>query len=227
MDGLGKTEERGKEFGTGVSVMATLQFCQNLKEMNEILSFVGETDAAADCVALHNRIKSGLYKYAVVKNNVGERKILHGWGDKRSFFVGSFFDNDGKNRDGLTASAFWVLSDMLDGDKSLKTDLMKVYKRLDSKYGLKTFEPYFAPDNDKGGRITRLPKGTAENGAVYIHATLFAIRSLFAMGEDKNAWEQIYKILPPPHDFISTTPFVMPNSYIENEQLSGVVIGNY
>ena len=218
LDGLGKTDDEGKEYGSGVSVMATLQYCRNLAELAEILTKKGRADKAAEYLAVREGVKQGLLKYAVVKNDVGERKILHGWGDKRSYFVGSFRDNDGENRDGLTADAFWVISGALDWDPSLKNDILSAYKRLDSKYGLKTFNPYFARTNDKVGRITRLPKGTAENGAVYIHATLFGIRSLFLMGEDKSAFGQIYKILPPAHEFITTTPFVMPNSYIENAE---------
>ena len=54
------------------------------------------------------------------------------------------------------------------------------------------------------------------NGATYIHATLFGIWPLFEIGESKRAWEQFYKILPITHKFISTSPFVMPNSYVEN-----------
>ena len=63
-----------------------------------------------------------------------------------------------------------------------------------------------------------MPKGTAENAATYIHATLFAIWSLYRVGEAKTAWDQILKILPITHRFVSTTPFVMPNSYIFNEE---------
>ena len=218
LDGLGKTTDKDKEYGTGVSVMATLQYCRNLAEMSEILRKKGENAKADEYVSVRDGIKKGLLKYAVVENEKGERKILHGWGDKRSYFVGSFSDNDGESRDGLTADAFWIISGALEWDKSLKNDILSAYKRLDSKYGLKTFNPYFAPTNDKVGRITRLPKGTAENGAVYIHATLFGIRSLFLTGEDELAYEQIYKILPPAHKMITTTPFVMPNSYIENEE---------
>ena len=73
-------------------------------------------------------------------------------------------------------------------------------------------------ENKKVGRITHLPEGTAENGATNIHATLFGIWSLFLMGEEEKAWEQLYKILPVTHEFISTTPFVMPNSYVYNEE---------
>ena len=87
---------------------------------------------------------------------------------------------------------------------------------MDSKYGLKTFHPYFAPGVKGVGRIVNLPKGTAENGATYIHATLFGILSLFKMDEGRLAFKQLYKILPLTHDILSTTPFVMPNSYSYN-----------
>ena len=156
-------------------------------------------------------------KYAIVEKD-GIKKIVHGWGDKLSFKVGSFCDNDGLSRDSATSDAFFVLSGMIEKFPEMKEQIIAAYKRLDSKYGIKTFEPYFAPDNKEVGRITHLPKGTAENAATYIHATLFAIWSLFNVGEDEEAWKQIGKILPLTHDFISTTPFVMPNSYIYNEE---------
>lgn len=218
LDGLGKTEDAGKEYGSGVSVMATLQLYANLKELAEILKKSGREADAEKYLAQRERVKNGLLKYAVVQNDKGERKILHGWFDKREAFVGSFCDNDGLSRDGLTSNAYWILSGMLACDESLKNDVLAAYRRLDSKYGLKTFEPYFSKENTKVGRINRLPKGTAENGATYIHATLFGIWSLFEIGEAELAWEQLYKILPVTHEFISTTPFVMPNSYVFNEE---------
>ena len=218
LDGLGKTDENGKEYGTGVSVMATLQLYRNLQEISDILKRVGRENEASRYETIREKVKNGLLKYAVVDNGAGERKILHGWGDKREYFVASYKDNDGENRDGLTANAYWVISRAIDFEPSLKKDILAAYARLDSKYGLKTFEPYFARENTKVGRITRLPKGTAENGATYIHATLFGIWSLFEMGEAEKAWEQLYKILPITHKLISTTPFVMPNSYVENAE---------
>lgn len=216
LDGLGKTDDKDKEYGTGVSVMATLQLYRNLEEIADILTRVGKANEAGRYLTIREKVKSGLLRYAVVSNGAGERKILHGWGDKRSYFVASYQDNDGQNRDGLTTNAYWVISRAIDSDISLKKDILAAYDRLDSKYGLKTFEPYFSRENTKVGRITRLPKGTAENGATYIHATLFGIWSLFEMGEAERAWQQLYKILPITHKFISTTPFVMPNSYVEN-----------
>lgn len=218
LDGLGRTDKEGEEFGTGVSVMASLQLYRNLFEISELLTLVGREDEAEAYTEKGKKLLCSLNKYAVVANENGNRKILHGWGDKRSYLIGSFCDNDGEDRDGLTASAYYVISRAFDSDRSLRKDILAAYDRLDSKYGIKTFEPYFDQANKAVGRITRLPKGTAENGAVYIHATLFAIWSLFAMGEDRRAWEQLYKILPVTHERISTTPFVMPNSYIENKE---------
>ena len=219
LDGLGCTQEKGVDLGSGVSVMATLQLYANLGEMIAILKKVGKFE---EKIKTYEQVKlelqQGILHNCIQENAVGKRKILHGWGDKRSFYVGSFCDNDGYDRDSATVNAFFVLSGVLNLDMSLKKDILEAYDRLDSKYGIKTFEPYFPPENTKVGRITKLPKGTAENGATYIHATLFAIWSLFEMGEAKRAWEQIEKILPITHEFVSTSPFVMSNSYLYNEE---------
>ncbi|MBQ4270011.1 MAG: hypothetical protein IJB97_10235 [Clostridia bacterium] len=218
LDGLGKTEDTDKEYGSGVSVMATLQLYKNLGEICEILKRVGKTDGIEKYQAIRERIRKGLQKHAIVENGKGDRKIVHGWGDKLEHKVAGFCDIDGYNRDSLTSNTFWVLCGALAWDESWKKDILSVFDRLDSKYGLKTFEPYFGMENKKVGRLVRLPKGTAENGATYIHATLFAIWSLFEMNEPERAWTQLLKILPPTHTHISTTPFVMPNSYVHNEE---------
>ena len=219
LDGLGAATEAGKDFGDGVSVMATLQLYQNLGELCDILKTTGKyTEKIAELKSYKETIQKGLQKYAIDQNADGARKIVHGWGDKLSYKIGSYCDNDGINRDGLTSNAFWILSGAIGWDESLKEDILNAYDRLDSKYGLKTFEPYFPLDNMEVGRITHLPEGTAENGATYIHATLFAIWSLFEIGEAEKAWGQLYKILPLTHEFISTTPFIMSNSYLYNEE---------
>ena len=218
LDGLGACKDGGTNYGTGVSVMATLQLYQNLTELFEICRKLGRMEECAYYKKMSENISFGLQKYAIETNANGERKILHGWGDKRSYTVGGWHDSDGKSRDGLMATAFWALSGLLKKDESLKTDILRAYSRLDSRYGLKTFEPYFAMENKDVGRITHLPRGTAENGATYVHATAFAIWSLFEMGEYELAWAQIEKILPLTHDTMTTSPFVMPNSYSYDEE---------
>lgn len=224
LDGLGVSIDPDKEYGSGVSVMVTLQVYQNTCEMVEMLTFI-DAKKYAEQIKTYRKasedLKEGLKKYAVDQNSGQEKRILHGWGDKRSYLVGSFSkDPDKLPRDGSTANAFWVLSGLYECDVSMKTTILNAFNRLDSKYGIKTFEPYF-PEGTKGvGRIVKLPKGTAENGAAYIHATLFAIMALFKMGEARKGWEQLNKVLPfsTIHKRLSHSPFVMPNSYGYNPE---------
>lgn len=220
LDGLGKTDKQ-QPFGNGVSVMASLQLYQNLEQLCAIFKHEGKySEKFAAYQSVRERLKKGLIQNAVIKSANGSKKILHGWGDDRSYYVGSDCDGDGACRDGLTSYAFWVLSDLFFETSAISTeDICSAYRRLDSKYGLKTFEPYFPESFTEVGRIGRLPKGTAENGATYIHATLFGILSLFKLKEYSFAWEQLYKILPFTHKSLSTSPFVMSNSYAYNPEL--------
>ena len=219
LDGLGTTVDSDKEYGTGVSVMTSLQLYQNLSEMCEIISMYGKGKELVEKYSkAQNLLKKGLIEHAVIKNKVGQAKILHGWGDKKSYLVGSFSDTDGASRDSLTSNSFWVLSGALDCGNSVKPFILAAFERLDSKYGLKTFEPFF-PEGMKGvGRIVNLPPGTAENAAAYVHATMFEIWALFRMDEPERAWRQLEKSLPFTHKKLSTTPFVMSNSYALNEE---------
>lgn len=222
LDGLGISKDGSKEFGTGVSVMATLQVYQNTLEMAALLECLDKS-AYADRIKAYReageRIENGLLKHAVVSKDDASR-ILHGWGDAYSYLVGSYNDPDGQARDGLTSNAFWVLSGLYGRHPAFKTIILDALERLDDKYGYRTFAPAF-PMNTKGvGRIPKLPAGTAENGATYVHATAFAVMALFQMGEAKEAWEQLIKILPftPGHENLTHSPFVMPNSYGHNPE---------
>ncbi len=223
MDGLGVSMDPSQTFGTGVSVMATLHVLQNCQEMIELLEAIDDdrytrhTQTYRDAA---DSIREGLRKYAVVTDDKGHSRILHGWGDRRSYLVGGFDDPDGVARDGLTSNAFWVHSGMLKHTPKLDWLILDAFDRLDDKFGLKTFSPSFPPNVRGVGRIGKLPHGTAENGAAYIHATAFAIMALFQMGQPKRAWEQLVKILPftDIHENLSHSPFVMPNSYGHNPE---------
>ena len=217
LDGLGAPLDKSQKFGSGVSVMATLHLTKNLKEFAEICEKCGFKKEAAEYLDIREKVCKGLREFAVIERN-GDMKILHGWGDKRSYLVGSFNDPDNKERDSLTAHAFWVISGMLEEFPELKPHILNCFDRLRSKYGLLTFKPYFPEGTYGVGRISLLPEGTAENGAVYNHSSLFGAWALFMMGEDKFAWELLYKALPLTHENISVTPFVMNNSYVYNER---------
>ncbi|MDF2540735.1 MAG: hypothetical protein K0S47_453 [Herbinix sp.] len=230
LDGLGVSSNGQMEFGSGVSVMVTLQVYQNLQDMIELLRFLSTHEETTHTnhtyqTIIHtyenvlSRIEEGLLKYAMIEGDNKEKRIVHGWGDNRSYYVGSYQDPDGKSRDSLTSNAFWVISGFYKKGATMREEILTAFSRLDSRYGLKTFEPYFLPNTYGVGRIYKLPPGTAENGATYIHATAFGIMALFFMGEPEKAWEQLMKILPFTHERVSCSPYVMPNSYGYNKEL--------
>ena len=216
LDGLGLTKNPKKEYGNGVSVMATLQLYTNLEQMIELLTKINmHEDLVKVYERKHKQIQEGIKKFAI-KEQENRKRIVHGWGENREYYVGSFDDVDHKSRNSLTANAFYVISGMSKNNFMSKEDILDGFKNLDSKYGLKTFEPYFEKDVKGVGRIVNLPKGTAENGANYIHGALFGVMALFMLEENEFAYEQIEKLLPITHKNLTTTPFVMPNSYSYN-----------
>lgn len=218
LDGLGVPIEKGEEeYGSGVTVMATLQLYQNCHEMIEILTKVGGYDDLCKTYADAARaIEAGLEEHAVVTNEKGERKIIHGWGDQISYKVGSWCDPDGKPRYSITPNAFWAITKFLKRDPSLKASIMNCVDAVSSKYGLKTFDVPFPKDCKGVGRIAEIVPGTYENSCAYAHASLFGTMALFEMGESKRAWEEVLNTAIITHDNCTMSTFVMPNSYCEN-----------
>ncbi len=230
VDGLGETDDEGKQFGTGVTVMASLQLRKNLYEMIEITTAAGQyTDNIEKYKKALAGIEAGLDKYAVDTAKDGRRRIVHGWGDKVSYKVGSFNDPDGVERYSLTSNAFWAISGFVNRDSSLKSAIMDCVDAVSSKYGLKTFDKPF-PQGLKGvGRICNIVPGTYENCCAYAHGSLFGTMGLFAIGESERAWEEIEKTAVITHENATMSTFVMPNSYCENPDycLDGESLGDW
>lgn len=218
IDGLGKT--KGKPgFGNGVSIMATFQLYSALTKAMEIFSSVKKDDEWIEkAKEAKKKVDSGLWNHAFVEKN-GKWKIIHGWGNDQAFFVGSFDDIDHKSRDTLTSNSFYILSGFYQSHPEYVPAVLNAYHNLEGKYGFKTFDPFFGKESSSVGRIVNLPKGTAENAATYIHASVFALDSLFMINQPERAWEERNKLVPFTHEFISTTPFVMPNSYVYNPEI--------
>ncbi|MGN1319525.1 MAG: GH36-type glycosyl hydrolase domain-containing protein, partial [Acutalibacteraceae bacterium] len=219
LDGLGKTSDQTREFGTGVSVMTSLQLYQNCGELCEILEHTGNhREKCAEYKQYAEILKNGLTKYAIDTNNDGERRVIHGWGDKMSYKIGSWHDPDGVSRASNAATSFWAISGMIKNDPSMKESIMSTFKTLDSKYGIMTFDKAFPLDMHKYvGRIANITAGTYENAGTYVHATMFAVSALFLMGESEEAWRQFSLATVLSHKDCSKSPFAMPNSYFRNE----------
>ncbi len=214
LDGLGKTKDPSKEFGNGVSVMATLQFYLSLGQMCEILERIGGyEDVVSQYRVLQDDVAKGLDLYAFLKDDQGVMRVAHGWAEDREFYVGSFCDHDGASRISLTSNAFYAISGLVEQFPQYKEDVVKNIMALDSRFGLLTFDKPFSPNFPQVGRISGITAGTYENACAYVHAGTFGAMALFMMGHSKEAWEILEKLMVISHENVTMTTFVMPNSY--------------
>ncbi len=221
LDGMGKTTDKSREFGTGVSMMATEQMYLTLGQMCDILKAVGNEDERIKRYSeLRNTIARGVFENAVKKDENGVMRVIHGWGDKMSYFVGSPCDFDGKSRVSLTANAYCAISGLINTFSEYKDDIVKTIMSLDTKYGLLTFDkPFYAPAKEVG-RIATITPGTYENSCAYVHAGTFGVLALFMMGEAEKAWSVLEKAMVISHENVTKTTFAMPNSYCFTEEYS-------
>lgn len=210
-------------YGDAVSVMASLQVYSNISDVIEVLASV-DSQKYADKISYYKEQKEilgkAIIKEAIVTNNHGEKRLVHGWGDNKSFYVGSFCDQDGKSRKSLVVQAYWILSGLCDAEPELLTTVLENIRSLDSKYGFKTFDEPFDEDFKGLYCITSNKPGTLENSTAYIHASTFALAALFKVGEYRDAWDQFKKIIPITHEFTSHSPYVMSNAYMNNTEYS-------
>lgn len=219
IDGLGRTTDVSKDFGSGVSVMASLHYYQNLHELSQILKAVGGyEEQIRHYEEVRRQLSKSIVKHVIVENETGEKRLIHGWGDKKSYLVGSFCDSDGKSRISFAPNAFWVSSGLIYETQELKEVILHAIHSLDSRFGLKTLIPAFSKDSPGVGRIANTTPGTAENDCAYCHASMFSVMALFLLGDAEFAWKQLEKTMPISHKYISKSPFVMSNSYLDNSE---------
>lgn len=218
LDGLGKTKDKTKEYGNGVSVMATEQLYLSLGRMCEILEKVSyDKELVEKYKSVRETVAKGIIENALVKDQNGTSRIVHGWGEDKSYFVGSYNDYDGKDRISLTAHAYSVISGAIENFKDSAKDIADNILSLDSKYGLLTFDEPFKEYAPEVGRISTITLGTYENSCAYVHAGTFGAMALFTLGYPENAWDALEKAMVITHDKVSLSTFVMPNSYCRDE----------
>ncbi len=218
LDGLGKTKDKTREYGDGVSIMATEQLYLALGRMCEILEAVSEEKSLTEKYnSIRKTVAEGFKTNAVLTDKNGKHRIVHGWGDNRDYFVGSFNDYDNKSRISLTAHAYSVISGLTEKFPEITKDVASNIMSLDSKYGLLTFDEPFSEYAPEVGRISTITVGTYENSCAYVHAGTFGAMALFMSGHPKNAWDALEKAMVISHDNVTLSTFVMPNSYCKDE----------
>ena len=95
--------------------------------------------------------------------------------------------------------------------------LAEVEAQLYSPHGVTMFGPPYSKMRDDVGRVTQKHPGSAENGAVYNHAAIFYIYSLYTVGEGERAYQLLRQMIPGPSeaDYLQRgqLPVFIPNYY--------------
>ncbi len=146
----------------------------------------------------------------------------HLW-DGRWFARGITDDNvkfgvkqDREGRIYLNPQAWAILSGAA-SDEQRACMLAEVEEQLYSPHGVAMFAPPYSKMRDDVGRVTQKHPGSAENGAVYNHAAIFYIYSLYTVGEGERAYQLLRQMIPGPDeaDYLQRgqMPVFIPNYY--------------
>jgi cellobionic acid phosphorylase len=124
--------------------------------------------------------------------------------------------SDKEGRIYLNPQAWSMLSGAA-GAEQRKLMLEEVEEQLYTPYGVQMFAPPYSKMRDDVGRVTQKHPGSAENGAVYNHAAVFYIYSLYHGGETERAWKLLRQMIPGPDqaDYLQRgqLPIFIPNYY--------------
>ncbi len=92
-----------------------------------------------------------------------------------------------------------------------------VAERLETPYGVMTLAPAFTAMREDVGRVTQKFPGSAENGSVYNHDSVFYIFSLYTIGEKDRAFGLLRRMIPGPdpadYKQRGQLPVFIPNYY--------------
>ncbi len=170
------------------SVFVTLGHGFALKEMAELLRYLGESDAAEEYATKHAALKQ-------LVNDVA-------WDEEGGYYVRAFADGKvlgARRSEGskvfLNPQSWAILADMVPPDR-LSQILKVVDEVLETDYGCALAVPPYQGWDPRLGRISVEIPGSGENGGVYCHATGFKIMADTLVGRGDAALRCLLKLLP-------------------------------
>lgn len=111
----------------------------------------------------------------------------------------------------------WALLSGAADERQCKLVLEAVAEHLETPYGAMTLAPAFTAMRDDVGRVTQKFPGSAENGSVYNHDSVFFIFSLYGVDERDRAFRLLRQMLPGPdladYQQRGQLPVFIPNYY--------------
>jgi len=194
--------------GHGVSGWLTVATAYALNLWAAMAERHGQTDAA-------RRFRSG----ADTVNGAANKHLWDGQWYARGITddgVSFGISKDVEGRIYLNPQAWSILGGAADKAKTTAM-LEQVEQQLSTPYGVAMFAPPYSTMRDDVGRVTQKHPGSAENGAVYNHAAIFYIYSLYTIGESDRAYKLLRQMIPGPgeQDYLQRgqLPVFIPNYY--------------
>ncbi|MCE3603019.1 NdvB protein [Massilia sp. P8910] len=194
--------------GRGVSGWLTLAAAYALKLWAAVCEQRGEAGQAqhfrAGAAALNAAANAHLWDGAWFARGITDDDVKFG------------VSTDAQGRIYLNPQAWAILSGAADGAQTASM-LAEVEHQLYSPYGVTMFAPPYSAMRDDVGRVTQKHPGSAENGAVYNHAAIFYIFSLYSIGQSERAHMLLRQMIPGPDDADylqrGQLPVFIPNYY--------------
>lgn len=173
--------------GNGESVWVSMFLAYVLKEMVELLSFLGQNAAAARYQEAYERLRRAVNE--------------HCW-DGEWYIRGTNDDGEvigsSRNREGrifLNTQSWAVISGVAPPARAQQC-LEAVRTYLDTPKGPKIVHPPYRTINPRVGLATRCAAGKKENGSVFNHAVSWAIMAECLVGRAERAFDLYKRALP-------------------------------
>lgn len=111
----------------------------------------------------------------------------------------------------------WAILASVASEEQLEKLISSVETQLTTPYGAVLLAPAFTHMHEHIGRVTQKFPGSAENGAVYNHASIFYIYGLYCIGRSDLAFDHLRKMIPAMKlddlKQIGQLPIFIPNYY--------------
>ena len=196
------------------SVMLSEQFCLALKELRELMLWLGDEDYAAFCREAYDEMRAAVNRAAwdggwycralAPRENIGSK------------------DSTG-SKIYLNAQTWAVLGDVVPEDRL--PVLLKAVDGMERDFGFPLNDPPYMGYDPMVGRMSGMLPGLFENGGVYCHASAFKILMDCALGRGDAALRTLKKIMPDsefnPSAQSGAEPYVFTNCYSTHPKYYG------
>ncbi|MFW6035792.1 MAG: GH36-type glycosyl hydrolase domain-containing protein [Halothermotrichaceae bacterium] len=197
--------DRGK--GTAESVWTGLLYSYALKEMIDLLEYLGEKELKEKYEKYYQKQKE-----AVNQEAWDGEWYIRAYDDEGNP-LGSKECESGKIF--LNAQSWSIMAGIADDDRR-KQVLKNVKKYLNTKYGVVLVYPAYDEYDETKGGITTYPPGAKENGGIFLHTNPWIMIAETIAGNGDEAYKYYRQVLPPTRNQIADKYEVEPYVYCQN-----------